>query len=101
MGKGKGALAGRLTRVRPGSILLAFSQLRPGHLVKLLRQFRVRCPLQLGIKLPEKIFSKRPFWLRIRKARRRYARLANARGWLKTRKYKQQRIFEYVTLIFF
>jgi hypothetical protein len=52
MGKGKGAQAGRVTRVRPGALLVAFSFLRGGYLRRLLRQLRVRCPLVLAVRSP-------------------------------------------------
>lgn len=100
MGKGKGTQAGRVTRVSSGALLVAFSQIRRGYLRRLLRQVRVRCPLQLAIRSAVQVPC-RPSWLRLKKTRRRYARLASARAWSKTRKFKRQRIFEFVTLTFF
>ncbi len=101
MGKGKGGYAGRLTRVRAGALIFALSSVRAGYLIRLLRQMRVRCPLCLGVSFPQTWGCKRPSWLRHRRTRRRYARLASARAWGKTRKYRRQRIFEFITLTFF
>jgi ribosomal protein L16/L10AE len=101
MGKGKGSQAGRLTRVCPGALIIAFSAIRPGYLTRLLRQLSVRCPLSLAVRPSPEFRSFRPLWLKQRRVRRRYARLASARAWGKVRKFKQQRIFEFVTLVFF
>jgi hypothetical protein len=104
MGKGKGSSAGRFTKVRSGALMMAFSFIRGGLLGKLLRQMRVRCPLHLCLETPlsgSGVSPARPMWLRHRRSRRRYARLASARAWGKTRKFRQQRIFEFITLTFF
>jgi ribosomal protein L16/L10AE len=101
MGKGKGSQSGRLTRVSPGALLIAFSCVRPGLLIRLLRQLRVRCPLSVSLKVPCYTAASRPLWIKQKRARRRYARLASARAWGKVRRFKQQRIFEFITLVFF
>ena len=101
MGKGKGSQSGRLTRVCPGALIVAFSCIRPGLLTRLVRQLSVRCPLSLAVKFPSDLSASRPLWVKQRRARRRYARLASARAWGKVRKFRQQRIFEFVTLVFF
>ena len=49
MGKGKGSFAGRRTRIIPGSLIIAFSYLRQGQIFRLLRQIRVRCPLNIEL----------------------------------------------------
>lgn len=101
MGKGKGSNAGRRTKINSGSIIIAFSSLRSGQLYRLLRQIRVRCPLNIGISGYQSNHNVYPSFLKFKKNRRRYARLASARAWNKTKKYKQQRIFEFISLVFF
>lgn len=101
MGKGKGSQAGRLTRVRPGALIIAFSGIREGRLLRIFRQISVRCPFAIGVKAPVFAPATKPLWLHLKRVRRRYSRLASARAWGKVRRFKQQRIFEFVTLVFF
>ena len=80
MGKGKGSQAGRLTRVRPGALIIAFSGIREGRLLRVFRQISVRCPFVIGIKAPTLAPVSKPVWLHFKRARRRYSRLASARA---------------------
>jgi hypothetical protein len=97
MGKGKGSYKGRRTRFSPGTTLLALSSIRCGQVRRLLRQFQVRCWFGVAVAAAGR---PRSFWLKTRRARRHYARLAHARGWNKTRRFKQHRIFEFLRLTF-
>lgn len=101
MGKGKGSQAGRFTRISSGALIIAFSGIREGRLLRIFRQISVRCPFAIGIKTPDFAPCVKPLWIRFKRSRRRYSRLASARAWGKVRNFKQQRIFEFVTLVFF
>ncbi len=76
MGKGKGARAGLCANVRPGTALLAFSTLRHGQMLRMLRWAGARCQFSLRWCVPAGSgggwLGVRPSWVRLKRVQPRY-----------------------------